>query len=136
MDFEGSHGVHPVGHDLMTRLSRRRLGVTSARGIIGFDHARMTSRQSEGSMLGETPSSVVALWTGTTCRCVRASAICVRITQRSSRSRQVGRGRPMCPIALLPHLELQHPQEKLLGGGQCFGAVVELEVVDALGLPG
>ena len=42
----------------------------------------------------------------------------------------------MCPIALLPHLELWPPQEKPLGEGRCFGAVVELEVVDALGLPG
>ena len=64
MDFEGSHGVHPVGHVLMTRLSRRRLGVTNARGIIGFGRVLMTSRRSAGSTLGGTLSYVVASWTG------------------------------------------------------------------------
>ena len=66
MDFVDSHGVHPVGHVLMIRLSRRRLGVTSARGTIGFDRARMISRRSVGLMLHGIHSFGVASWIGMT----------------------------------------------------------------------
>ena len=65
-DFVDSHGVHPVGRALMIRLSRRRLGVTNARGTIGFDRARTISRRSVGLMLDGIHSFGVALWIGTT----------------------------------------------------------------------
>jgi len=76
--FEDSHGVRPVEHVRMIRLNRRRLGVTSVQDTIGFGHVRTTSRLSEGSTLGETHNFDVVSWTGTTCRCARVLAICVR----------------------------------------------------------
>ena len=56
--------------------------------------------------------------------------------QRLSRSKRLGLGHLMCLIVLLPLRERQPPSEKLLGEGQCSGAVVGLEGEDVLGPPG
>ena len=132
MDFEDRRGVRPVGHALRIRLSRRRLGVTSVWGIIGSGHAQTISRRSAGSMLGGTLSYVVVSWIGMICRFARVLAICVRTTQRLSRSRQVGRVHLMCLIVLLLPRELWPPPKRLPGEGRCFGAAVELEDEDVL----
>jgi len=132
MGFEDKRGVRPVGRARTIRLNRRRLDVASVRGIIGFGHAQMISRRSAGSMLGGTLSYVVASWIGMICRFARVSVICVRTTQRLSRSRQVGRVHLMCLIVLLLPRELRPPPKRLPEEGLCSGAVVELEDEDVL----